>query len=248
MSAQAYSGLRASRSGPRWGLVIACAFLIAATAVLLARDVQERRDWAAVTREHDGAHRFPAALQTANVIDENGESGIVISEALADAPVGDGAKEAPGSGSNAREVILGVIKKRPGSSLARLSLGRTAAMNGPTARWARPLGLATSAAPGLDLAWNELGSRYLASWESLSPDERLEAEAVLRRAFANPDFLRAALPTAVETLGPERSIQTLPGDPATLRRAAQILQEAGDERTAVLVVARLTGQARGPGS
>lgn len=246
MSPQAYSGLRASKTGPRWVLAIACVLLTAAAVTKMVRDSQERSAWDAVARQQDGARRFPAALETADVIDENGEAGIVLVEALAGAPPGDAAKTP--SGENSRAVILGVVAKRPGSAFARLSLGRSAALNGPRAGWERPLTLATAAAPGLDLAWAELGSRYLATWESLSDDDRKRAEGVLQRAFASPDFLRAALPTAVETLGPDRAIRTLPDDHATLRRAAQILQESGNARAANLVAERLQGQAPGPGS
>lgn len=197
--------------------------------------------------QQDGARRFPAALETANLIDENGEAGIVLIEALGAAPAADAAKSPP-PGESARAVILGVVARRPGSAFARLSLGRSAALTGPPAAWERPLALATAAAPGLDLAWAELASRYLATWESLSADGRKRAEAVLRRAFESPDFLRAALPTAAETLGPELAIRMLPDDHATLRRAAQILQEGGNARAANLVAERLKGQATGPGS
>ncbi len=244
MSARAYSGLRASRSGPRWILAIASGLLFAAAVAILVRDARVRRDWAAVASRYDGARRFPAALETANVIDENGEAGIVLAEAL----VGEGAETSPESRSGAQEVVLGIVEQRPGSAFARLSLGRAAGLSGPTAGWARPLELAAAAAPGLDLAWSELASRYLATWETLSSGDRQQAEAVLRRAFASPDFLGAALPTAVETVGPERAVRTLPDDPATLRRAVEILKEAGNGRAAALVSARQKGQAAGPGS
>jgi hypothetical protein len=248
VSEPAYAGLRPSKSGPRWVLVITSLLLLGASVTMLVRDARQRGEWAGVARRYDGARRFPAALETANVIDESGEAGIVLAEALAGAPLGGDAKAAPDSVSGAQGLVLGVVERRPGSVFARLSLGRAAALTGPTLGWARPMELATAAAPGLDLAWSEFGSRYLATWGSLSPEDRGRAEGVLRRAFASPDFLRAALPTAVETLGPDRAVRTLPADSSILRRAAQILQESGNERAATLVETRLNEQGAGTGS
>jgi hypothetical protein len=185
------------------------------------------------------ARLFPAVLATANVIEEGGEAAMVIAEALVGVPLTGGGATEPGSRPPVQEFILGAIEDRPGSAHGRLLLGRAAPLSGAVAPWARPLGLAVVAAPGLDLVYAELGSRYLATWDALSPEDRGEGEAALRRAFSSPGFLRAGLPTAVETLGPEAAIRALPDDPDTLRLAAQILEGAGGGRATNLVAARL---------
>jgi hypothetical protein len=105
----------------------------------------------------------------------------------------------------------------------------------------RPYELAVTAAPGLNLATSELAQRSIAAWRSLPTADRPKAASVIRRAFRSPTFLRASLVPALGTLGPEVTVRVLPEDPAILRSAAQIFQEAGQMQATELLAARMKG-------
>ncbi len=237
-------GIRAdTRPGPRTTLSILCVLSLGLAVAAIVRDARERRAWAAVAESPGRNGRQATLWETAGVVEGSAGAAVLVAGAVLDAA---GAEADDRSNTDARALLLQAIPGRPGSALARIWLGRSAPSAGPAARWERPLELASAAAPGLDLAATELARRYLASWPSLSPEARRRAEATLRRACLNPEFLRTGLPVAVEVLGPEGAVGNLPDDPATLLLAEQILREAGGGPALELLAVRM--KSRTPGA
>jgi hypothetical protein len=222
------------RTGPRRFLALLCTLLLGVCLFAIVRDARERQLWAVVAPAGVPAGKRPALWETANVIESNPEAALVVAETLLDSPGTD-----PRASSTARQLILDGIEARPGSAHARFLLGRSAALGGAVANWAKPLELAAAAAPGLDFAPGELARRYLASWSSLSPSERRRAETSLRQAFRDTAFLDAALSEAVAALGPEGTVRVLPDDAVVLGLAARFLREKGSTGASELVAARL---------
>ena len=199
-------------------------------------DARDRRRWADVARTWKLETRQPAVWETANVIDDNSEAALVVAEGLLEGP---GGKAPAGSDEAIRGVVLDGLEGRPGSAHALSLLGRAAASGDPVTRWARPLQLATAAAPGLDFASGELGRRYLATWASLSPEEQKSAEAALRQALRDTAFVDTSFPVVVEKLGGERAVALLPDDTLALGLAARFLETKGPPEAHARAVARL---------
>ena len=220
MSTLAASGLPRLRPGPRWFSAIACVGLLGVCAFVFTRELEGRRRVVTLAGEHALEQRHPAVAETVNLIEGNDEAALLVAEALVGGPEG-----APVSSSAlaAQELVLRSLAGRPGSAYGRLLLGRTISPDEPPARWARPLELAVTAAPGMELASSELGRRYLAGWESLSPDQKPKAEEAIGEAFRSPAFLRSSFARAVAVLGPESAVRALPGDSAALRLAEQLV-------------------------
>ena len=149
--------------------------------------------------------------------------------------------------SRVQSLVLLALTAQPGSAFGRLLLGRSAVAEAKEETWARPLQLAVSAAPGLDLGTSELAIRYLASWTSAPAERRREATEVLERAFRNPAFVRATFPTAVAALGPQAAVAALPADPACLQAAADTVGPSGGP-AAELISRRLRALPAGAGS
>ena len=208
--------------------------LFAVCVAAIIRDVDGRRGVAAVVEARGFERRHPAVVETLNVIEGNGEAGLLVAEAL----VGESDAALRSSGAAAaRGLVLRGLTDRPGSAYGRLLLGRSVALDEPPAGWARPLELAVAAAPGLELASSELGVRYLEAWESLTPEERRKGEEALRLAFRSVPFLRASFSRAATIVGPATAVRALPDDPATLRLAEQLVGR--DSLAAELIAARL---------
>jgi hypothetical protein len=229
------------RAGPRRGLSVICFLLFGLCLVSLGTDAYDRRAWTAVAEERGLGKHQPAILETAGMIDESDAAGLVVAEALMNEHLSPPAAGGPESGAQVRSIVLRGVAGRPGSAFARLLLGRSASTTGARDLWAKPLELSVAAAPGLDLATSELARRYMAAWATLPTSDRPKAAATIRRAFRNPDFLRTTLVPALSALGPEVAIRVLPDDKATLRLAAQTLQEAGQTQASELLAARLKG-------
>ena len=234
------------RAGPRRGLALLCLLLFLLCLASVARDAVDRRSWSDVARDRGLARRHPAILETAKMIDESDAAGLVVAEALLD----DRAASPPGASADTppeiRGIVLRGIEGRPGSAYGRLLLGRSAPATGGTALWMRPFELTVAAAPGLDLASSELARHYIAGWRTLPTADRPKAASAIRRAFRSPAFLRASLVPALATLGPEVTVRVLPEDPATLRLAAQILQESGQGQAGEMLAARMKGASAPP--
>lgn len=241
MSTLAVSGLPRLRTGPRWFSAIACLGLLGVCALATTRELEGRRRVVALAREHALEQRHPAVAQTVNLIEGNDEAALLVAEALVGAP-----EAAPGVSTAlaAQELVFQSLAGRPGSAYGRLLLGRSFSPDEGPARWARPLELAVSAAPGLELASSELGRRYLAGWESLSPDQKRKAEEAIGEAFRSPTFLRASFARAVVVLGPQSAVRALPDDSVALRLAEQLVGR--DSLAAGLIGDRLKTAQKAP--
>jgi len=246
MSASPLPRFISLRAGPRRGLALLCVLLLLLCLATVAWDAVDRRSWSAVARDRGLARRHPAIIETAKMIDESDAAGLVVAEALLDDRQALQGSQLPDPPPEIREIVLRGIAGRPGSAYGRVLLGRSAPSSGGMTLWMKPLELAVTAAPGLDLVTSELAGRYIVAWRSLPTADRPKAAATIRRAFRSPAFLRTSLVPALGTLGPELTVRVLPEDPATLRGAAQIFQESGQVQAAELLAVRMKAASAPP--
>ena len=211
---------RPLRPGPRWFAAILCVLLLGLCVAAAVNAVAARQQWIEAAGDRWGA--LPGAVaETAAVIENGGEAALVVAEAVLER------SPTPEGRARVQSIVLLALAAEPGSAFGRLLLGRSAVPEAKEKIWARPLQLAVSAAPGLDLGTSELAIRYLASWTSLSAEQRRDATAVLQRAFRNPSFVRATFATAVAALGAPAAVAALPEDQACLRAAAEAAGPSG---------------------
>jgi hypothetical protein len=232
MSAPSPPRWTAWRPGPRRFFAVVCGLLFAACAAALALESSRRRAIAAVAGRPGMPALAPAVLETAGIVEESDGAALIVAEGFLDAGGATAAAEA------ARDLALETAERRPGSVHARLLLGRAAAPDAATALWKKPLELASEAAPGLDPAAVALAQRYLAVWGKLGPDDRLEAETAIARAFLDPTFLRSAFSLAIQRLGPETAVRMVPDGPGALDTASRIASASGSLRTSELLAER----------
>ena len=215
-----------------------CGLLLLTCLAAIFLDARERRRWAAVARTWKLEAHQPAIWATAGIIDDNSEAATVVAEGLLNSSGATPSGEV-GSRAAARGVVLDGLEGRPGSVHALDLLGRMAAPGEPVKHWARPLELAAAAAPGLDFAADELGRRYLAAWETLSPTEQKQAQQALHQAFRDPAFVDSAFLVVVEKLGPEKAVSLVPDDALALGIAERLLGNKGLSGAQALAAARL---------
>ena len=220
------------RPGPRRLFGLLCVVLFAACAAAVVAESSRRRTIADLAGP-SLATLPPAVVATAGIVEDADRAALILAEGLLDT----GAAK-PGSLAAAREIVLETAARRPGSAHARLLLGRAAAAGAATEFWKKPLELASEAAPGLDPAATTLGGRYLAVWEKLGPEERLDGEAALTRAFLDPSFLRSSFSLALQRLGPETAVRLVPADPSALEAASRVATATGSRRALELLSER----------
>lgn len=240
MSTPELSRPRIQRPGPRWFAALLSVVLLGFCVAAAVNAVAERQRWIEAAGDRWGA--LPSAVaDTAGVIENGGEAALVVAEAILE--------RSPNAEARARvqSIVLLALSAEPGSAFGRLLLGRSALPEAKESTWARPLQLAASAAPGLDLGTTELAIRYLASWTSLSPEQKRDGSAVLQNAFRNPSFVRATFMSAVGALGAPAAVAALPEDPACLRAAAEVVGRSGGA-AAELINNRLRALPGGSGS
>jgi hypothetical protein len=148
----------------------------------------------------------------------------------------------------AEGLVRSALVSRPGWAYHRFLLGQLAyararRLRSPEllerpARWAVPLRLATTAAPGDDATWTYYAGAALELWAGLPGPVREEALPVLKRAFADPPFVSRAFPSAVAGLGPEAALGLLPDEPAAFASAREVLGRTGDREALARVQAR----------
>ena len=159
MSAPELPRSRVRRPGPRWFAALLSLVLLGLCVAAAWASVTARQRW--VEAAGDRWSVLPAAVaDTAGVIENGGEAGLVVAEAILERSPNASAR------SRVQSLVLLALTAQPGSAFGRLLLGRSAVAEAKEETWARPLQLAVSAAPGLDLGTSELAIRYLASWTS----------------------------------------------------------------------------------
>lgn len=244
MSAQKPMALSSTRPGPRILLAVVSVLLLSACLVALVRDSSRRRAATDAAVEQGLDRRQPAVLATTAVLEDGDDAVSIVAEALLDERDAAGTPPSADRAGEVQGLLLETIARRPGSAQSRLLLGRSAPLGGSPRLWVKPLELAAGAAPGLDTPATELGRRYLTAWPNLPPEDRARGEAAVGRAFRNPAFVRSFCIVAVDAMGAEAAVRSLPNDPATLREASLILAGHADPSAAALLKARL--EALGP--
>lgn len=149
----------------------------------------------------------------------------------------------------ARDLMLDAIVVRPGWPHHAFLVGQLAFVSeraerrsGSPARtelWTVPLVRAAAAAPGADQLWTALGRAYLEAWADLPEASRADAPRVIGRAFQDPDFVAASLPSAMNTLGQQEALRLLPEMSRPLEAALGRLAGGPDLASAAAVLARL---------
>jgi hypothetical protein len=152
---------------------------------------------------------------------------------------------------DAQGLLLSALRSRPGWSYLRYLLGRVELAAAPVSDaqgsdrlWAT-LRSAAQALPGLDSAWVALGAASLERWPRLTGEERGLGERAIRRAFADAEFVRASLRTALRTLGRDRALELLPEDPAPLQAALDCFEEDRDTDSYAQIALRWRAADRG---
>lgn len=140
--------------------------------------------------------------------------------------------------SRASGLMLDAIRERPGwpyhqSLLGQLVYTRDARRLSPDLvrryqQWEVPLSAAATSAETDDSLWQSLALAYLQTWPDLHIVHERAAPAVLRRAFADADFVGSAFGNVIEILGGERAVNVLPDRAAPLREAFLHVARTGD--------------------
>lgn len=138
----------------------------------------------------------------------------------------------------ARDALLDAIATRPGWPFNQSLLGETVFaiesrafsrdLTGKPQTWALPLLNAARGAPAAGAPWRSLAAGYLQTWPLLAKQHGATAEEVFQHAFADADFLRAALPDAARLLGTDRAVRYVPDTPRSLATAFDFFAKADD--------------------
>jgi hypothetical protein len=198
----------------------------------------------------------PSAVETVAVLDAADlAQAFAVETALANlAPGGDATGASVRLGRDTRGLLkaveslaAGAVGERPGSAYHRMLLAEGAYavwdLNpkpeaAVTSAWGSAFQSAEQAAPGFELVAAASVNATLAAWPRLSPAEKDEAVAALRRSFASPEYARRAFPDAWRVLG-ARSLEVLPDEPETLAAASAWLRAMGESLPADRIDRRL---------
>jgi hypothetical protein len=145
----------------------------------------------------------------------------------------------------AESLALEAIAARPGwpyhqSLLGQLDYQRASRSFDPAVtthleQWRTPL-LQAATDAGSDITlWQSLALGYLQTWPAMSTSDRQGSPPVFRRAFAEPEFVKAIFAAAMQVLGIHEAVSFLPERSKPLWEAFQQIGRSGDINAAWLV-------------
>jgi hypothetical protein len=138
------------------------------------------------------------------------------------------------------DLQLDAIRRNPGWPLHRHYLGKLAftrdrrSVGGDVdpGRWLTPLLSSWRSAPRHEAGVETLAAVLLEAWPLLTAEQRALTAELLREAFVDPQFVRLAFDVAVDVVGRDATLRSLPDEPASLAEAVRVLGRRGDVRDA----------------